>query len=174
MGSSLHCLVCRSDLERPSYDQRYGEYFKTDLWFPGGCCRSTRCSCYPSISRVLTLFLKVGLFLRWSPVAAGIDNEYRSFEKFTAFSGRGLLSSWSGRRIVATPSFLLYSHKTIFKAVCQAGNSNLTGIVVAANNVSDTRSLDSNDVGNGGLGTQVMVTVRIIDLTSGTCIFAFR
>ncbi|KAM7533441.1 hypothetical protein Aperf_G00000119369 [Anoplocephala perfoliata] len=110
-------------------------------------------------------------------VVSSIDKEFRMMEKFVAFAGRGLASSWSGRRIVLTPSWILYSHRLVFLPISQLLNR-LQAVVVATRSITnqtlpadddDERELEDPLLGSGVL----MATIRIADMDSGVCLLTF-
>ncbi|VDK40073.1 unnamed protein product [Taenia asiatica] len=119
-------------------------------------------------------------FLRSHPspagVASSIDKEFRRMEKFVAFAGRGLTSSWSGRRIVVTPSWILFSHRTTFLPICQL-LGHLSAVVVrtrSINNQIASLEEEEQEQTNPMLGSGVvMATIRIADMDSGTCMLSF-
>lgn len=111
-------------------------------------------------------------------IVSSIDKEFRMMEKFVAFAGRGLASSWSGRRIVVTPSWILYSHRFIFLPISQLLDQ-LQAVVVATRCINNqTLSADDDDergmtdplLGSGVL----MATIRIADMDSGACLLTFE
>ncbi len=90
---------------------------------------------YPREFEHQTPYIILLLPLSWRAVASSIDKECRRLEKFVAFAGRGLTSAWPGRRIVVTPTWILYSYRTKFLPICQAIGGRLSAVVV------ETRSL---------------------------------
>ncbi|VDN98407.1 unnamed protein product, partial [Rodentolepis nana] len=110
-------------------------------------------------------------------VVSSIDKEFRMMEKFVAFAGRGLTSSWSGRRIVVTPSWILYSHRTKFLPISQLLDR-IQAVVVATRCINhQTLSADEDEEresSNPLLGSGVvMATIRIADMDSGVCLLSF-
>nr|CDS26084.1 Transmembrane protein 129 [Hymenolepis microstoma] len=110
-------------------------------------------------------------------VVSSIDKEFRMMEKFVAFSGRGLTSSWSGRRIVVTPSWILYSHRTKFLPISQLLDR-IQAVVVATRCINNqTLSPDGDEERESSdplLGSGVvMATIRIADMDSGVCLLSF-
>nr|CDS24596.1 Transmembrane protein 129 [Echinococcus granulosus] len=120
-------------------------------------------------------------FLRSHPspegVASSIDKEFRRMEKFVAFAGRGLTSSWSGRRIVVTPSWILFSHRTTFLPICQL-LGHLGAVVVGTrcinNQIASLGEDEEQERADPMLGSGVvMATIRIADMDSGACMLSF-
>ncbi|VUZ55987.1 unnamed protein product [Hymenolepis diminuta] len=110
-------------------------------------------------------------------VVSSIDKEFRMMEKFVAFAGRGLTSSWSGRRIVVTPSWILYSHRTKFLPISQLFDE-IQAVVVATRCINNqTLSADDDEEresSNPLLGSGVvMATIRIVDTRNGACLLSF-
>lgn len=111
-------------------------------------------------------------------VASSIDKEFRRMEKFVAFAGRGLTSSWSGRRIVVTPSWILFSHRTTFLPICQL-LGHLSAVVVRTrsinNQIASLEEEEEQEQADPTLGSGVvMATIRIADMDSGACVLSFE
>uniref|UniRef100_A0A0X3PB64 E3 ubiquitin-protein ligase TM129 n=1 Tax=Schistocephalus solidus TaxID=70667 RepID=A0A0X3PB64_SCHSO len=105
----------------------------------------------------------------WQSVASHIDAECRRLEKFTAYSGRGLISSWPGRRFLVTNSWILFSHASTFKPIFQF-MGRLCAMVVDSQTLLDTQTTTmSGHPAGENLGTQTMATVRIVDSENGLC-----
>ncbi|VDM23151.1 unnamed protein product [Hydatigera taeniaeformis] len=118
-------------------------------------------------------------FLRSHPspegVASSIDQEFRRMEKFIAFAGRGLTSSWSGRRIVVTPSWILFSYRTTFLPICQL-LGHLGAVVVGTRWINNQMASfeEEQEQTDLVLGSGVvMATIRIADMDSGACMLSF-
>uniref|UniRef100_A0A5K3EJ68 Transmembrane protein n=1 Tax=Mesocestoides corti TaxID=53468 RepID=A0A5K3EJ68_MESCO len=112
----------------------------------------------------------------WQGVASSINKEFRQMEKFVAYSGRGLTSSWPGRRIVVTPSWILYSHRTTFLPICQL-ITRISAVVVETRSMTSQRAsggLSYGDDDESALrGSSTMATVRIVDVDAGACLLSF-
>ncbi|KAF5397271.1 Transmembrane protein [Paragonimus heterotremus] len=109
---------------------------------------------------------------RWHSFVSNINAECRRPANFVA-SHAGLTSSWPGRRLIVTDSWILLSHFTKFQIVRQSADQ-LIAVLVSTSSVLDTGSLTEGGRPAGeSLGTQVMVTVRLADVNTGACLLTF-
>ncbi|VDL97568.1 unnamed protein product [Schistocephalus solidus] len=145
--SSLRYLKCRSSVFYGRHSVSSGSAYK--LLITAFCITTTDNS--------------------WQSVASHIDAECRRLEKFTAYSGRGLISSWPGRRFLVTNSWILFSHASTFKPIFQF-MGRLCAMVVDSQTLLDTQTTTmSGHPAGENLGTQTMATVRIVDSENGLC-----
>ncbi|TGZ59538.1 hypothetical protein CRM22_009027 [Opisthorchis felineus] len=108
----------------------------------------------------------------WLSYVSSINAECRRPDKFVASQG-GLSSSWPGRRMIVTDSWILTSHFTKFRVVKQSPDE-LIAVVASASSVFDTNSFTEGGRPAGeSLGTQTMVTVRFANVHTGACILSF-
>ncbi|OON18310.1 hypothetical protein X801_05839 [Opisthorchis viverrini] len=108
----------------------------------------------------------------WLSYVSSINAECRRPDKFVASQG-GLSSSWPGRRVIVTDSWILTSHFTKFRVVKQSSDE-LIAVVASASSVFDTNSFTEGGRPAGeSLGTQTMVTVRFANVHTGACILSF-
>ncbi|CAL8094918.1 unnamed protein product [Calicophoron daubneyi] len=100
-----------------------------------------------------------------------INAECRRPDKFVAGQG-GLSGNWPGKRFVVTDSWILSSHFIKFEVIKQSSDQ-MAAVVISSISVLDPESLTEGGLPAGdSLGIQTMVTLRFVDINSGTCLLS--
>ncbi|TPP51554.1 Transmembrane protein [Fasciola gigantica] len=106
---------------------------------------------------------------RWRQLSSSINAECCHMDKFVAGQG-GIGHNWPGRRFIVTDSWILASRFTAFTVIKQSAD-NLVAILVSSLSVLDPDSFTEGGRPAGeNLGTQMVVTVRFVDVQTGVCL----